>query len=328
MAFLKKPAQPETKSIKKLMNQVVQAVDQNDDGRLNLKDVTAVAGTVGSAVKKGAVALKENAAEKARLNELKELRPIFADYFEHINYISRKFLRVVERSEKYMNSEACQGAIGYLTTVKEKSVIHVFQDSLLDLGFRFYPNPMQEAYCLDPADTEHYIALDSYFEYVKKARISELVQIANDLGVKHYRVTFCEKQQSAEKRSFAASMTSKAKGVTANAESSAEKSEHMTINGKIESEGYFPGSEPTEPKLQYLENEPEIKNLISMRMSKRNPTNKERYDLSMGHSCGISVTEAAAVSAAMGKNKSKAAANFELNAEKEQNKKLVFEVEF
>lgn len=55
----------------------VQVVDQNDDGRLDLEDVSVIAESIGNAMKKSAQTLKETTGEKARQLELKTLQPIF-----------------------------------------------------------------------------------------------------------------------------------------------------------------------------------------------------------------------------------------------------------
>ena len=52
--------------LEKSKNKAVQIADQNDDGKFDLEDVTAMANSVGNIVKKGARTLKETADEKAR----------------------------------------------------------------------------------------------------------------------------------------------------------------------------------------------------------------------------------------------------------------------
>ena len=71
-----------------LLNKAVQAVDQNDNGKLELSDVAAIAGAVGDTVKKGAQAVQESAGEKVRLLELKSLQPIFPDSLSSADFLS------------------------------------------------------------------------------------------------------------------------------------------------------------------------------------------------------------------------------------------------
>ena len=63
--------------LEKSKNIVVKTVDQNDDGKVDLEDVSVIAESVGSVVRKSAKTLKETADEKARQMELKALQPIF-----------------------------------------------------------------------------------------------------------------------------------------------------------------------------------------------------------------------------------------------------------
>lgn len=68
---------------------IAKALDQNDDGTLDLKDVTLFAGNVGNAAKKVAETVRKNAkesneqwnakmVESKREKELRTLKPIFS----------------------------------------------------------------------------------------------------------------------------------------------------------------------------------------------------------------------------------------------------------
>ena len=52
---------------KKSKEAVVQATDQNDDGKLDYKDVSIIAGSVENTVKKAAQVMKEQMEEKNRI---------------------------------------------------------------------------------------------------------------------------------------------------------------------------------------------------------------------------------------------------------------------
>ena len=58
----------------KTKEKVVNAIDQNDDGELNVKDVTIVADAIGNAAKKTASALKDNLEERNREMESADSR--------------------------------------------------------------------------------------------------------------------------------------------------------------------------------------------------------------------------------------------------------------
>ena len=142
------------KTAKNLIDQAVQAADQNDDGKFDLSDVSAIAGTVGNAVKKGTQVVKESAEDKARQLELKTLQPIFSDSLNSADFLMPKFIRVVERDKKRAESEACQGSIGYASDQKGLHIVNVFQDSVDAFGLMFYPDCDCDFYYVDPSDSD------------------------------------------------------------------------------------------------------------------------------------------------------------------------------
>ena len=77
----------------------LQAVDQNDDGKFDFSDVSAVANSVGDAAKKGAQIMKGNIEEKARQLDMKTLRPIFTETLDEADFLMPKFIRVTERDK-------------------------------------------------------------------------------------------------------------------------------------------------------------------------------------------------------------------------------------
>ena len=50
----------------KTKDSIVKAVDQNDDGSVDLKDVSAIAETIGNAAKNTAAVIKDSAESKSR----------------------------------------------------------------------------------------------------------------------------------------------------------------------------------------------------------------------------------------------------------------------
>ena len=71
-------------------------------------------------------------------------------------------------------------------------VMNIFLDSVNVYGISFYPNYDSEFYYVNPVDSDNYIVLDEYFDYLKQVRVGELQKIAQDLGAKHFRVTYKE----------------------------------------------------------------------------------------------------------------------------------------
>ncbi|MBR5284386.1 MAG: hypothetical protein IKU27_05010, partial [Clostridia bacterium] len=260
------------KSANALIDNTLQAVDQNDDGKFDFSDVAAMAESVGNAVKKGSQAVMETAEEKARLMELKSLQPIFPDTLSDANFSMPKFIRVVEREKKYIDSIVCQGSIGYNSEQKGLHIVNIFKDSLESFGLNFYPDPDCEFYYVDPSDRDRYISLDEYFAYIKIVRINELKKLAQDLGAKRFRVTYMEEQVSFTEKNMKASLKT-----PVSAEVSHSISEKKFTNIKIESESDFPGHAPIKPQLKYMQHDPSIQNLIAMRMDESSPLLHEKF---------------------------------------------------
>lgn len=166
------------KTAKNILGNAVQAVDQNNDGKFDFKDVAEIAESMGSTVKENARTIKENAVEKARLFEMP------------------KFIRVIERDKKRAEREVCQGSIGYESDYKGLHMLNIYKDSIEVFGLVLYPDSDSEYYYVDPSERDRYIALDEYFGYLKLCRVNELKKIAQDLGATHFKVTYKEEQTS------------------------------------------------------------------------------------------------------------------------------------
>ena len=86
---------------KTLLNNAIDAVDQNDDGKFDRADMAVIAGAVGDAAKKGTKAIMDSAAEKTRQMELKALQPIFTDLLDDAEFLMPKFIRVADRDKRH-----------------------------------------------------------------------------------------------------------------------------------------------------------------------------------------------------------------------------------
>ncbi len=238
------------KAAKNLLDNAIQAVDQNEDGKFDFVDVSTFAESVGTTVKNSASAVKESAEEKARELERKLLQPIFPDSLDCADFLMPKFVRIVERDKKYAESEVCQGSIGYGSDQKGLHMVNIFRDSVEAFGLMFYPDQGCEFYYADPSERNSYIALDEYFGYLKMARVNELKKIAQDLGAKHFKVTYREEQTSFSERKV--KVRSKMADVgTVDGDSELTQKKYATVD--VEAEMIFPGHLPIKPRLKYLQ---------------------------------------------------------------------------
>lgn len=288
-----------TSFLSKTKESVVQAVDQNNDGTLDFKDVTAVAEAIGNAAKNKAAAFKESAETRNREMERAQLQPIFEEDIEGAEFALPKLIRVTDIDNKHAESDVCKGSVGYYSDQKELRIVNIFKDKVAYFGLKFYPDLDSEMYYIDPSNRDHYIALDKYFTYLKIMRVNELQRIAQDLGAKHFRVIYKEKNASNVMNNAKGKVNAKVAGnkLSADAEHSATEAEKSCV--EIAAENIFPGHKPVQPKLHYLQKEPAIQNLISMRMDETSPLMHESFSLALSNSSGMKEKDAAKIDAAL-----------------------------
>lgn len=284
------------KVAKSLLDNAAQAIDQNDDGKLDIKDVGIVANAVGDAVKKGTQSLKDFGEDQKKKFDLGRLNPLFIEELNSADFSMTKFIRVTERDKEHSESEVCQGSIGHLSSPKGLPMVNIYYDSIDSYDLVFFPDRNHEFYYVDPVDRNRYIALDEYFSYLKEVRINELKLVAHALGAKYFRVTYKEEQASFSKK--------KAKGTAGVNQVGQADFEHESNTTKyslvdIVAESHFAGSAPIMPSVKYMENYPGIQALIKTRMSDTSILEKEKYKFKMMRSCGISKADAVKIDAAL-----------------------------
>ncbi|WP_373128147.1 hypothetical protein [Dielma fastidiosa] len=313
------------KKAKNLLDNAVQVVDMNEDGKFDFTDVSVIAESMGSTVKKSTLIMKENAEERANLLELKALRPIFPESLDCADFIMPKFIRVIERDKKHTESDVCQGSIGYESDLKGLHIVNVFRDSYEAFGLIFYPDYDCEFYYVDPSERNKYIALDEYFSYLKIARVNELKKIAQDLGAKHFKVTYKEEQISfSEKKIKSHIKLTSAGNVGLDHDLSQKK--YTTID--VVADMSFPGHAAIKPQLKYLQRDPSIQTLISMRMDENAPLLHEKFILKMSNSLGMKETDAVKIDAVLNALKCSGNATVASEAKNELRRYFEYDIEF
>lgn len=303
----------------------VRSADQNDDGKFNKEDVAVIADSVGETVKSGAQAIKESAEEKSRQLELKRLKPIFTETMVEATFLMPKFIRITEREKKYSTSEVCRGSVGYFSDQKGLHIVNIFRDSIDSYNLAFYPDGSSEFYYVDPSDRDRYIALDEYFSYLKIERINELQMIAKSLGAKHFKVTYKEEQTSFTENK--AKSKANVKGV-ADAEYEHAYSEKKYSTVEIAAELDCPGHAPEKPQLKYMQRDPSIKTLVTMRMDKNAPLSHQKFMLKLSNSSGIKESDAVKIDAVLKGMKLSGNTSVASEAKNESRRYLEYEIDF
>ena len=269
--------------LNKTTNKVKTALDQNDDGELNLKDASIIAETLNASVKGTVAVIKDIAQTKNRELELKTLQPIFAENLDGADFLLPKLVRITEMDKRRAESEVCKGSVGYFSKEKDLKVVNIFRDKIGTFGLTFYPDTDNDIYYVDPSDRDRYIAMDDYFS----------------LGAKHFRVTFKEQKTTFSKKKQKGSAKARAAGDHADIDAEHELASTAVATVEIAAELDFPGHAPMPPELHYLQREPAIQTLISLRMDKASPLTHQKYTLKLSNSSGIKESDAIKIDAAL-----------------------------
>lgn len=303
----------------------IQVSDQNADGKFDLEDVSVIAGSVGNVMKKGAQTLKETTDEKARQLELKTLQPIFLETLNDTDFLMSRFIRITDRDKKHAESEVCKGSIGFLSDQKGLHIVNIFRDSIDSYGLSFYPDCDSEFYYVDPSDRDGYIALDEYFSYLKQVRISELQKIAQDLGAKHFKVTYKEEKTSFSEKKVSKKVTAKPIASIA-VEQNNENKKYSIV--EIAAEMECPGHTPVKPKLKYMKYDPSINGLVEMRMNEHAPLLHQKFMLKLSNSSGLKESEAIKIDAVLKGMKCTGNATVLSETQNESRRYLEYEIDF
>lgn len=308
----------------KTKDTIIKAVDQNGDGSFDFKDVSAMADSIGNAAQNAANAMRDNAEARNREKERKALQPIFLEDLDSTDFTLSKLIRVADIDKKHAESEVCKGSVGFISEQEELRIVNIYKNMIDAFGISLYPDADSEIYYIDPSDRNQYIALDDYFGYLKIARVNELQKIAQDLGAKHFRVTYREKKASITKNDM------KAKGNVRVGAADAERNFSISDNANIEvaAEMQCLGHAPIEPKLLYLRGEPSIQSLIALRMDENSQIFHQEFSLKLSNSSGIKEKDAVKIDAALKAMKISGNTTVVSEAQSESRRFLEYEVDF
>ena len=90
----------------------------------------------------------------------------------------------------------------------------------------------------------------------------------------------------------------------------------------------FPGHAPIKPSLKYMQRDPSIQTLISMRMDEQAPLLHQKFMLKMSNSSGMKENDAAKIDAVLKGLKCSGNATVSSEAKNEARRYLEYEIEF
>jgi hypothetical protein len=235
-------------------------------------------------------------------------------------------ISIVERDRKRSESDACSGAIGYLTRVKGIEILNIYGDSIHRLEMQFYPNISNTIYYVDPFKENVYISLDDYFDYIKKARINELEMIAQSLGAESVQIKFKERKKTLVARKAHAD----AKVDFVRASTTVDKTDAGYSSVEIAADVKFSGHNvPVKPKLVYFKNESDIIKLVQMRTKNSgNKIESKTYKFQCSKSSVIKEKDAAQIDAALTYLKLSGTASISNEVQRESRTELEYSIVF
>ncbi len=222
--------------------------------------------------------------------------------------------------DKRQDEEICRGAVAFNDGDKEIRAISILTKNADLLNASFYPSMQEGIYYRDPCTPNYYINLNDYFDYLKKARVHELNQIAQDLGAKHIKISL-----KAEKKVFVQKQAKAGIGAGKKAKEEFSKDYSNTQFDSIEvaSEKDFKGHEAHKPELNYFKNEPDILYLIASRLDENNPIKYDKATFKYINSSGIKKKDAIKIEGVL--KKLKLSGNASITNEVENEERILFE---
>ena len=108
---------------------VVQSIDQNEDGKFDLSDITVLTDQ-----------WNERKEQQRKESDRKRLCPIFEEDLDSPDFLMTKLIRVCEMDKKHAESDICQGSIGFESVYKDLRVINIYLDKAAAFGLSYYPD--------------------------------------------------------------------------------------------------------------------------------------------------------------------------------------------
>ena len=109
---------------------IVNIADQNDDGTIDIQDVSVIAEAIGNAAKDTATNAIITVGEKHRELERKLLQPIFQEDLDSAEFLIPKLVRITEIDKKHAESDVCRDSIGFISDQKDLRIVNIYKDKV------------------------------------------------------------------------------------------------------------------------------------------------------------------------------------------------------
>ena len=290
-----------------------------------------VATNVAENVQKGAVNLSEKSKQDSYERRMKKFNPLFPEKYHSEEFKLPNMVVIVDDAER-RGIDVCEGAIGWLSNQNGMEVLHLYDEYIQQSGISFVPAPICDAvYYVDRFDRNRFIQTECIFSKAHEERMAELKNIAYMLGAKRCSIEISE--SSVEATSSKKQVSAKVGVKVANASTQESMEQSNSYKGSAHRSGRvvteFAGSDNVKrPELKWFAHDDTIKNLIDIRCNDPHAIKSEKLILEGTSSATMSQKTAYAIDNAVSKIGAGGKVNMEGQATKENQSKLIFEIEF
>ncbi len=273
-------------------------------------------------VQKKAKEIAEDTKKSIQEQQLKKYTPVTLKELKSKKFATPGLIEIVEDNAK-RNIITDTEAVGWIDTVKDVTVLHLYYAYVGKSGLAFFPSAkINVIYCEDNFDDKQYINSENIFDKATEEKLAELENIAYMLGAKSCSVEIVD--LVAEKQTSSIFASAKLNNFTGEASNSIGASNQRMKSGKTVT-NFSGNNEPKRPELKWFANDNNILSLIEMRCSDRNSIKSRKLELKGSVSATMSIKLACTIDGMLGL---KGGASMEKQVAKEHNTKLVYIVEF
>lgn len=280
-------------------------------------------------VKKGVTTVVEQSKINIDQIRMKKLNPLFPDVYCSEDFHMPNMIIIVDDAVR-RDEKLCNGAIGWTGKDNGMEVLYLYDEAVDFSGIKFVPAVTCDAsYYVDSFDKNRYIRTDCIFSKAHEEKIAELKHIAYSLGAKKCSIEISEAYYDVKKskKSFDETVNS------GNSSSTSSMNQEMNFEHGDRRSGrtvidFGENNLCERPELKWFKYDDNINRLIDMRCSGENSIKSERLELSGAASSTMSQKTACAIDAVVGKMNSKSKLNMVVQAEREQQSKLIYDIEF
>ena len=280
-------------------------------------------------VKKGVVSAVEQSKSNIEQKRMKKLNPLFPEIYKSDDFHRPNMIIIVDDAVR-RDEKLCKGAIGWTNKDNGMEVLYLYDEAVAFSGIEFVPTVTCDAiYYVDNFDKNRYIRTDCIFSKAHEEKIAELKYIAYSLGAKRCSIEISEAyiDINKSKRSFSETINSSKMSSKTEAEIEYRRESGDRRSGRTVID-FGENSMCQRPVLKWFKHDDNVNRLIEMRCSGENSIKSECLELSGASSSTMSHKTAGSIDNVISKLNSKSKFNMVVQVEKEQQSKLIYNIEF